>query len=135
MNRVAICIGIVALACGCSTIERFEIDLSNVEDFDWNGKVRVTVQNHGLFAGWKVEHIELGSDDDTAVSLNTTRIEPVVYLIGDPKQHRSSSAKVTIRQPIWFNCRTKVQEKSFFLRKDLGDRVDRTNALPDEPSP
>lgn len=135
MNRVAICIGIVFLACGCATIERFEIDLAEVEDFDWNGKVRVTVQNHGLFAGWKVEHVELGSDDDTAVSLNTTRIKPVVHLIGDPKQHQSSNAKVTIRKAIWFGYSSRVQEESFSLRSDLGNRVDQTRPPPDEPSP
>jgi hypothetical protein len=111
-------------ASGCVTEHRYEIDLSKVKDFEWNGQLRITQRYHGLFEGWKVDHIELFSADDTAVAVNTADREPTVYLIGEPSSHEP--AKVLVLHSAWFAGHPEEQTHLFRKREDWGDSVDST---------
>lgn len=121
MTKTIFCFTIL-FTCSCSTTERYVIDLSKVEDFNWNGNMRITYQDYGFLRGWKVDHVELCSNDGSAVSVNTSRTKPDVLLIGDPKSHRS--AKVLFKNGGWLIQRSEVKNKSFHNRVDLADKVD-----------
>ncbi len=47
MKRFLVIGCIVLVASGCWVDHRYEIDLSRVEDFDWNGRLRITQRHHG----------------------------------------------------------------------------------------
>lgn len=122
------------VACGCTTTYRHEIDVSKLKDFAWNGKVRVTTHDYGLFQGWKVDHVEFLADDGGAVSVNTKRIEPEVFLIGDPQSHRASKVR-TVRVGYWLIRPPVFQEKYYRKRVDWGDFVDLMPPLADGDRP
>ena len=76
MRRASIVsLGLVLLA-GCTTPQRFVVDVANTEgcnDFDWNGRVTVTMRWKGMFQGTTVDLIRLESTDGRSLLLETTR--------------------------------------------------------------
>ena len=97
MIRAGLLIAILALGVGCSTSHRYEIDLSQVKDLDWDRKIIIRDRDHGLFAGWKVEQVAVQSRDGRIVELNTRHGDrPDVTLVGDPAVHEAD--RVTIRK-------------------------------------
>jgi hypothetical protein len=97
--------------------------VSKIEGFEWNGQLRITENNYGLFAGWKVDHIELGAQDGRVVSLNTDRLKPAVYMIGDPDTHGPAEVKITTEG--WFTAWVDTVKVHVRTREALGDSVDK----------
>jgi hypothetical protein len=90
MIRTVFYLAILPMTVGCTTWHRYEIDLSHVKDFDWDGKVIIKNSDHGFFAGWKVEEVAVRSRDGRVVELDTLhRGRPEVTLVGDPAVHKS----------------------------------------------
>jgi hypothetical protein len=75
MRVVFLCLGIVTVSLGCAQ-RTYEIDFSQVEGFEWNGKLRLTKSEHGTLGPlltiqkyWTVDHIELVSRDGRVASI------------------------------------------------------------------
>lgn len=71
------CTCIVAVSAGCAQ-RTYEIDFSQVEGFEWDGKLRITKSEHGTLGPlltiqkyWKVDHIELVSRDGRTASIES----------------------------------------------------------------
>ena len=118
----------LALCCvviiGCAQTHRYEVDVSKIKDFEWNGQVRITRTNYGFLRGCDVHHVELGSKDGRAVSLNTANPRPEVHLIGDPDSHEP--VKVLMAEPTWFTTHVQLRTIPFQKREDLRGSVDET---------
>ena len=59
-------------SCGCTNFRRWQVDLTDVEGFHaskWDGKVRIVYSYKGMFAGWKVDRIELEDRHGHAIFL------------------------------------------------------------------
>ncbi|HKQ49161.1 MAG TPA: hypothetical protein VJZ71_13905 [Phycisphaerae bacterium] len=90
MIRIAFSLAILAVMGGCTTWHRYEVDLSRLKDFDWDGKIIVKNRDHGFFAGWKTEEVAVQSRDGRIVELDTRhRGRPDVTLVGDPSVHKA----------------------------------------------
>ena len=86
----AICLVVVTpILSGCVATRHYEVDLSHVKNFHWNGKVRITAHDYAPFWGSGTDTIELLSDDGAGVSFNTRSLEPSIALLSED----------TIRQP------------------------------------
>jgi len=121
----AVLISLLLVATGgCAGTKRYEVDLSQVKDFEWNGKLRVTIGDHGLFSGWQPEYVELFADNGTAVSVKTRHSEPEIYLIGD--RHRFGPATIIVRRTgtPWWPRKPESHVKLFWPRADLAGCVD-----------
>lgn len=90
MNRATLALALLAVGVGCTTSHRYEIDLSQVKDLDWDGKIIIRDRDHGFLAGWKVEEVAVQSRDGRIVELDTRhRGRPEVTLVGDPAVHKA----------------------------------------------
>ena len=77
MGRLPIVsLGLIFLV-GCVTPQRYVVDVAKTEgcdDFDWNGRVTVTMTWKGIFGGGTtVDLIKLESRDGRSLLLETTR--------------------------------------------------------------
>ncbi len=117
---------------GCAATKRYEVDLSQVKDFEWNGKLRVTIRDHGVFSGWHPEYVELFADNGAAVSVTTDHSEPEIYLIGD--RHRCRPATITTRRTgtPWWPRKAESHVKLFWPRSQLAGCVDTREPREDE---
>jgi hypothetical protein len=56
-----------AFVGGCTQVH--EVDLSRIRGFQWNQRVRVQQTYGGFLQGWRVDYIELESDDGVKAKL------------------------------------------------------------------
>ncbi len=117
---------------GCAATKRYEIDLTKVKVFEWNGKLRVTIQDNGLFSGWHPEYVELFSDNGGAISVKTRHAEPEIYLIGDRDRHGSATIVTRRTGTPWWPRKAESHVKLFRPRADLAGCVDTCEPHNDE---
>ncbi len=75
MRVVLLCLSIVTVSGGCAQ-RTYEIDFSQVEGFEWNGKLRLTKSEQATLGPlltiqkyWTVDHLELVSHDGRVASI------------------------------------------------------------------
>jgi hypothetical protein len=91
-------LGLVFLV-GCVTPQRYVVDVAKTEgcdDFDWNGRVTVTMTWKGIFGGGTtVDLIKLESRDGRSLLLDTTRGSVEAYTEVKVKKLRHDGTETT----------------------------------------
>ena len=75
MRKVLIAAFGLIFVVGCNLPQRYTIDVAKIEGcegFDWNGRVTVRKNYHGLFKGYTVDLIKLEAKDGRALLLDTS---------------------------------------------------------------
>ena len=88
---------ILFLVSGCASVHRYEVDLSNMEEFQWSGKLFITNSDKGLWTGRKNDYIALASDDGRLVILKNIQGWPKVRLVASDDTQASVEFTVTRR--------------------------------------
>ena len=74
---------ILVLVFGCTSVHRYEVDLSNMEGFQWSGKLWIANSDKGFWAGRTTDYIALASDDGRLVILRNLEAWPKVQLVAN----------------------------------------------------
>lgn len=95
-------LALALIATACNQPHTYTIDLSKVQDFDWDGKIVIKDECPSILTGYRVREVELQSKDGRKASIDTTRIQPLVMLYAPPGQRAPDRVTTTIDQPFAF---------------------------------
>lgn len=89
-------------ATACNQPHTYTIDLSQIKDFDWNGKLIIKDECPSILTGYRVKDLEVQSTDGRAASIDTTRVQPTITLFAPPGQRTADRVTTTTEQPFAF---------------------------------
>ncbi len=123
MRSVILISSALFLVCGCTRLHRYDVDLSNMEGFQWNGKLVIANSDKGFFAGRKTDYVALASDDGRFVILKNIQQWPKVRLVAN--DDTLSAVELTVNRrsgvPFLFKGPKKSETVSWEVGKSLGD--------------
>ena len=100
------------LVCGCTHLHRYDVDLSNMEGFQWSGKVVIANSDKGFWAGRKTDYIALASDDGRLVILKNLQRWPKVQLVANDETLNAVEFTVIRRAGVPFFAEVKGPKKT-----------------------
>lgn len=102
--RATICTCVAAFTligvAGCSWVTRRQIVETRVDDFHWNGTMRVTKRYDGRIDGWSIERVELASDDGRRLEVTTSDVAFTVRRPFDRARSRTETVKGAVTRDL-----------------------------------